>query len=73
MFQVSAVGVGAEQALWLADRARLALIDWRPTVAGRSVMPVQLTAAGPGPFPDFDTTPPRFTAADRFGCWSYPA
>jgi hypothetical protein len=73
MFRVHAVAAGAEAALWHADRVRTILVGWRPAVPGRSLMPVQLENATDGAFPDFDTTPPRFTAVDQYGCWNYPA
>lgn len=46
-FQVTAVGTGPEQALYIADACKVALLSTPPTVAGRAVWPLWQSAAQP--------------------------
>lgn len=60
------------QAVWVSDRVRSLLLDWKPTVAGRRCWAIK--AAGSQPVQkDTDVTPPKFFAVDRFTLRSTPA
>jgi hypothetical protein len=70
VFQLTCVGLTAEQALNVSDRARAALTD-APTVAGRaSWRPEQLD--GQPVKRDDDITPPVFYAISRYRLRSIP-
>lgn len=59
-FQVTAVGRTAEQASWMADKARAALLGTVPTVAGRAVQPLWQVGFPPPVQRDDDVSPPTF-------------
>lgn len=71
-FQISAVGVGGEQALQQADRARAALLAGPPTVPGRSVQPLWLLDSQPVRRDD-QVQPPLFVATAQYRMRSDPA
>ncbi len=71
-FTVHSVGTTREQAVWVSDRVRAAVLGWRPTVDGRRCWKV--TSAGSQPVQkDTDVTPPKFFAVDRYVMRSTPA
>jgi len=70
---VHSVGqVDRRQAVWVSDRVRALLLDWKPTIPGRACW--RMRSAGSQPVQkDTDTTPPKFFAVDRFILRSTPA
>ena len=64
-FQVSCVGDTAEQAEWMVNQVRTALLGWTPTVSGRSFNPVEKSGQL-GTTRDDSVQPPVFTAADTY-------
>lgn len=64
-FQVRSVGDTAEQAEWMLNQVRTAILGWTPTVSGRSLGPVAKSGQL-GTTRDDSTQPPVFTASDTF-------
>jgi len=64
-WQVTSVGVTADQALWMAHKSRQALNGWLPTVSGQTFSPVTLDGSNAVQRDD-DVQPPRFYAVDRY-------
>ena len=64
-FQVSSVGDTAEQAEWMQNQVRSALLGWTPSVSGRSLNPVE-KAGSQGTVRSDNVQPPVFTAIDTF-------
>lgn len=71
-FQVTGVGRDRNQAQAALERATSALVDVRPTVAGRSCSPIEQVASQPT-LRDDDFTPPLFYAVNQFQFFSVPA
>lgn len=71
-FQTTVVGKTQAQARALADRVQGALIDVRPTVAGRSCGLITKQASQPIRL-DTSVTPPVFIAVDVWAFASVPA
>jgi hypothetical protein len=69
---LSAVGTTAEQALWLADKARSLLSGLTPTIPGRSCHPIRQVGTGPL-LRDDDVAPPRFVVIATYRFTSSPA
>lgn len=66
------VGTGREQAEWLSDRARAALLDPDAlTVEGRRVALVRLDLAGVYGV-ELDASPPLHVVVDRYRIWTTP-
>lgn len=64
-FQVTSVGVSRQQAQWMQQKVRAALLGWTPTISGVGTFPVQpLSSSGV----DRDTaiSPPVYFTTDRF-------
>jgi hypothetical protein len=70
--QVTSVGSTREQADFMRDTARAALLGTYLTVAGRRVGPVRLVDEQPAR-PDYDVTPYLFYAVDRFRIYTTPS
>lgn len=69
---IHSVGMSRQQAMWVSDRVRALLLDWKPTIPGRTCW--RMRSAGSQPVQkDTDTTPPKFFAVDRFTLRSTPA
>lgn len=71
-FQVTAVGTGPEQALYIADAVKAALLSAPPSVAGRAVWPLWQTAAQPVQRDD-TVQPPLWIATAQYVIKSNPA
>ena len=65
MFQVTSVGKTAEQAEWMAVKARTALLGWEPSVSGRVFGRVAKVGGRPAARDD-STQPPLFYAIDDY-------
>ncbi len=72
MYQVTSVGSTAEQARWMADKVRAALLGSVWAVAGRSTMRVGLDVTS-GLLRDDDVQPPLYYCADRYRVTTTPA
>jgi hypothetical protein len=66
------VGTGPEQAQWVADKARTALLGSTPTVTGRTVLYVDHADSQPL-YRDDDVTPPLYLAVDTYTFSTTPA
>jgi hypothetical protein len=62
---VVSVGDSQDQALWMQQKVRAALLGWQPVVAGYSFGFV-LRDGGGGVQREDPVQPPRFSVADRF-------
>jgi hypothetical protein len=71
-FQVTSVGETVDQAEWVADRVRAALIAGPITIAGRAVEPVRPTG-GPPVQRDDDISPPMYYRAETYELCTSPA
>lgn len=71
-FQVTAVGTGPEQALYIADACKAALLTAPPSVAGRAVWPLWQTAAQPVQRDD-TVQPALWIATAQYAIKSNPA
>lgn len=71
-FQVTAVGRMPEEAMYQADKARIALLGSVPTVTGRTVQPLWQRDSQPV-LRDDDVTPPLFYATAQYQLRSEPA
>lgn len=71
-FQTTCVGKTQGQLRALADRVQAALVDVRPTVAGRSCSQLTKVASQPVRL-DTSVTPPVFIAVDVWAFTSVPA
>lgn len=71
-FQVTSVAATVEQAEWVADLARTALLGTDLTVAGRHCDPTSPTG-GSGIQRDDDVNPPCFYRADTYTTYTSPA
>jgi hypothetical protein len=69
---VHGVGNGPEQAQWVADKARAALLTTPVTVAGRSTLYVSHTTSQPVQRDD-DVQPPLFYEVDQYTLSTTPA
>lgn len=69
---VHGVGTGPEQAQWVADKARVALLTTAITVTGRSVMCVEHVTSVPVQRDD-DVTPPLYYSVDEYLLSTTPA
>jgi hypothetical protein len=73
LFQVTAVGVGEEQATAYADEVQAVLLtDARPSVPGRVAWPVQFVASQPV-IRDDSVMPPLYIATAQYSIKSNPA
>ncbi len=72
-FIVHAIGVGPEQANWVADRVRDVLLNTALTVPGRRLYRVTQDAAPPPMSRDDDVTPPLYVQTLEFQLRSDPA
>lgn len=73
LFQVTAVGVGEEQATAFADDVQAALLtDARPSVPGRAAWPVQFVASQ-AVTRDDSVMPPLYMATAQYAIKSNPA
>lgn len=73
LFQVTAVGVGEEQATAFADEVQAALLtDARPSVPGRVAWPIQFVASQ-FPTRDDSVMPPLYMATAQYAIKSNPA
>ncbi len=72
VFQVTSVGVKREQAEWVADKARVAMLAARPTLTGRQVSWVDVDMLG-GVQRDDDVQPAVYSVPERFRVWTVPA
>lgn len=73
LFQVTAVGIGEEQATAFADDVQAALLtDARPSVPGRVAWPVQFVASQPVTRDD-SVMPPLYIATAQYAIKSNPA
>lgn len=70
---VHAVGAGPEQALWVGDQARKALLGTPPAVPGRTVYPLAQTLGGMPLSRDDDVQPPLFVQVTEYEMRSDPA
>lgn len=64
-FQVTCVGADPDEAQWMQQKARAALLGWAPTVTGENPTAVTLDR-GAGITRDDDLQPPQFYTTDRF-------
>jgi hypothetical protein len=64
---VHGVGVGPEQALWVIDQIRSAVVGQTPTVTGRHVWRIWQEQSPPPLIRDDDKTPPLYVAYSEFG------
>lgn len=64
-WQVTSVGVTADQAQWMSYQSRVALNGWLPDVAGQSFNPVMVDGSNSVQRDD-DVQPSLFYAVDRF-------
>lgn len=64
-WQVTSVGETQDQALWMTDKARTALVGWTPVVSGRTFGEVEVSLAQPVTRDD-DVSPPRFYGVDEY-------
>lgn len=64
-FQVTCVGRDMDQAQWMQQKVRAALLGWTPTVSGLATHAV-LLLDGSGIERDTDFNPYRFYSSDRF-------
>lgn len=71
-YQVTSVGVTRAQAAFVADKARHALLEHSPIVAGRDVLLVEWSMGRPAERDD-DVTPPLFYAIDIYTLTTTPA
>lgn len=71
-FQVHAVGADVEGVRSVAERVRVAVLDKRPAVTGRSTNPIQQDFAQPMRV-DTDVTPHRLFTVDGYSFVSVPA
>lgn len=71
-FQITSVGLDADGCRSVAERVRTALLDQRPTVAGRTSNPIVQTGAQPLRV-DRDVTPHRLFLVDLYAFSTVPA
>lgn len=67
MFQLTYVGGDMDEAQWMQEKCRAALLGWRPQVAGWDVGPVEMDTTNLTGGTDFDG--PVFTLVDRFSVY----
>lgn len=72
LYQITCVGATQEQAEWVADTARIALLAATPTAPGRAVVLVVIDELG-GSTRDDDAQPPLWFIADRYRLLTTPA
>lgn len=68
-WQVTSVGADANEAQWMQQKVRAALLGWQPTVSGITCGFVERDG-GTGVTRDDDLQPPLFYAVDRFVCFA---
>lgn len=68
-WQVTSVGATTDEALWMQQKVRAALLGWSPTVSGLTCAEVE-RSGGQGLTRDDDLRPPVFYAIDRFVCFA---
>lgn len=71
-FQVTGIGADLDEAQWMQNKIREAMLGWTPTVSGLSLSPVELTQ-GSGVLRDDDVKEPLFYSTDRFRVHSAPS
>lgn len=71
-FQITAVGLTRAQAGWAADKARVALLDKKPTVTGRACGQILQESSVPIQRDD-DVVPPVFYAINQYRLMSVPS
>jgi hypothetical protein len=67
LFQITFVGADMDEAQWLQEKTRTALLGWQPSVSGWDIGPVEMDSPNLSGGTDFDG--PVFTIADRFSIY----
>lgn len=67
LFQITYVGGDMDEAQWMQEQTRNALLGWQPSVNGWDIGPVEIDVANLSGATDFDG--PVFTLADRFSIY----
>lgn len=71
-FTIHSVGASKRQALWVAERVRAQLVNFKPTVAGRECARLQHPVSRPV-LADTSSNPPLWYTVDQFDLSSFPA
>lgn len=71
-YTIHSVGESKRQAIWVADRVRAQLLNFKPTVEGRTCTRLQHPVSRPIT-DDKDSNPPLWYAVDQYDLTSFPA